>query len=216
MFKFKRKKDPVTEIVLDPSPTIHDIGSKYKFSDKAYSKKDRGSRDQDVEVIDRCKETGKTYHFIWNRGVSNDNLLDPFVREHKKGFTFYYARLAYYDEFLIKCPELAFCDKCNTAIIGQVIRENNDLKDYSKFIIMEIKYELDKIRIISAYERDIGFPRIRPYIDNFVLRTRKESVRKDATFENAVLCNNEGLFDILEPGHIAKANQEYFRRRKLL
>jgi len=198
---FKQNKEPVSDIALDPPPTVHDIGSKYKFSDKAYFKKDRGSKDQDVEVIDRRKEDGKVFHFVWNRGLSNANLIDPFVREHKKGFTFYYARLAYLDEYAIECPELAFSDKRHTAIIGQVIREDDKLTDYSKLIIMEIKHEGDKLRIISAYERVIGFPRVWPYVDNIMRQGRKGKTM-----------DIEGL----EPGQLAEATRELFRRKKAL
>ena len=191
------------------SPTVYGIGTKFKFMQEAYFDEEPGDRSQRVEVIDRRKEDGKIFRFAWERWKSNDNLKD--MRD-RKGFTFFFARQAYYDDYMLECPELATGEN-TTAFVGQILDEKDQKFDnIPTLIVIQATDEKDFIKIASAYRRDIDHKSMMPYVKNYMIKSRKrEIVRRVGTFESVNTFSNE-IFDIIEPGSITRANEEFFRR----
>ena len=90
-----------------------------------------GSENEDV-IVDS---------FIWNRKKSNENITDT---RQGKGFSFYYARHAFDDEFSTftyneQNPE-------NTKLLGIV--------DEKVMVVINYELENNNYRIISAWETD--------------------------------------------------------------
>jgi hypothetical protein len=86
--------------------------------------------------------------FTWYREKSNENLID--TRDNKKGFSFYFARGVYYDEYKIKDNDLA-SDKRNTGILGMV-----DELDKKVMIVINVKKTLmSQIKYTYVCTRDL-------------------------------------------------------------
>jgi hypothetical protein len=76
-----------------------------------------------LKYIDHLNN-GKTLTFVWNRGKNNENVTD--TRAGKAGFSFYYARYAYRDPYLMNVPDLAH-GAGNTAILGTIAIEDDQV-----------------------------------------------------------------------------------------
>jgi len=204
----------IKEVTLEEENNIvHGIGDKFKFSRKAFREKefDKTIGDLDkrnVEVIDRDKNTGKIFHFIWNIGKSNDNIDD--TREGKGGFSFYLSRYVYYDIYKMEVPDLVEAQYRHerTAYVGQIFdpeRPHARTKTPVAIVIQLKEEKRDRIRIISSYMKDLDHGITELYYDRALKMARKGAQQQKITLEKTVI---EGPVDDPPPGEVQKAINE--------
>ena len=119
-------------------------------SQEAFFSKDvSGLENEDVIVGD----------FIWNRGKSNENIIDT---GDGKGFSFYYARHVFSDNDNIDVYNEQNPDNFKT--LGII--------DKNVMVVINCETENERIRIISAWEVDNNNPLAVRYF-------RKKNMKKD-------------------------------------
>jgi len=134
----------------------------YKNSEAAFFEIEPGNPNEDVVVKD-----GRLT-FVWNREKSNSNITDS---RSGKGFSFYFARHAFKDEFKLLYPGLA-SDPKNQGILGTVSG------DRKVMIVINVKTDdLRKgvVRIVSAYYTN-NQKLINYYNDNKIMKTKFEEM----------------------------------------
>jgi len=138
-------------------------------SKEAYFSRDvSGPEDEDV-VVD---------NFIWHRKKSNDNLSDE---GQGKGFSFYYARNAFKDQFHCYVPNKR--NPNNFRLLGIVYR--------NVMVVIHCEYEDDNtIRIISAWETSEDSKDSNTYWENkyrmeYRLENQREGPKRESTEQNS-------------------------------
>ncbi len=193
------------ESLITKPENCHSPKEVYKDSREALYEKELGNEDDDVEVTDRRIHDGKLFTFVWNRGKSNSNIDN--TRDGKLGFSFYYARYVYRDEYLWEVPELTR-DTRNTAFLGRIIEdpETNEEFDLPVMLVIQAKKESvisnKRIRIVSAY---FYYNELytRRYFGRMILRMNKQNKQPNQnsnSFESAYpnQSHREQIYDVLQ------------------
>ena len=150
----------------------------YKDSDKACFEKELGNPDEIVKVVD--EDNGKIFVYTWERKKSNQNIDD--TSTGKRGFSFYLARLIFFDEYFYFDDDLA-TNKNYTGTIGVIPGD----KEQEEPIVINTEDGPEVTRIISAYYADD--PEYTKFVDKYW--KRREMIRKKK--ENMASLSEEKL-----------------------
>ncbi len=149
-----------------------DESEPYEDSYEAYYEKDKtGPENEDVIC-------GK---FVWNRKKSNENITDT---SDGKGFSFYLARHAFDDKFKVTIKDKT--NEKNKQTLGVVAG------DEKLMVVVNVKTEGDKIRIISAWKTEDFSRYAKLYYDT---NKNKPGFNESVSNEYVLLRRAE------EPGH---------------
>jgi len=190
------------ETLKEVSPEVSEepIKEEYKDSDKACFEKELGDPKEIVKVVDVDKD-GKISVYTWEREKSNQNIID--TGTGKRGFSFYLARLVFFDEYFYLDSDLA-TNKNYTGIIGVIPGD----KKQEELIVINTE-DGPGTRIISAYYADD--PKYTKFVEKYWIRRKMLRKKK----ENMPVLSEEKLLHLqklTERWHSMDTNNELFER----